>query len=189
MLSCKYMIKNIKKGNISTILLFVAVVIIISLLFYINKLKNENLNINQENKENEINTNIINTSTSSIKTQLKNIDVQSNLVEKAVGFIKKVYTKNDRNYIDIDYIIIENCMKTKPNDCPNGISYKNDNPLIRTFELSPNLIINIQGGAESINYSDFVKIMQDKEDYRSLNPWGIVVKNGLIVEMNEVFLP
>ncbi len=75
------------------------------------------------------------------------------------AYLKSVYTKDGKNYITLDYIqmfktseervkaMIEDgeCSNTK--DCydfPNGYK-RNTNPLIRTFEVDPNIVINVYG--------------------------------------------
>ena len=75
------------------------------------------------------------------------------------AYLKSVYTKDGKNYITLDYIqmfktseervkaMIEDgeCLNTK--DCydfPNGYK-RNINPLNRTFEVDPNVVINVYG--------------------------------------------
>jgi len=180
--------KNKQKGNITLILLIIAILVIIGLIFYIQKIKSRDDKVVKEDSvvlENEDKTKNASATINNIK--LQNIDVQSSLVEKATGYIKSIYTKNNRNYIDIDYIIIESCMKTNPGNCPNGVSVKNDNTLIRTFELSSNVIVKTNGN--NVGYTGLVKIFQDKNDYRGLNPWDVIIKDGLITDAVEHFMP
>lgn len=175
---------NKQKGNTTSILLIIAVLVIIGLLIYIQKIKSTDGRVIDEEAtafENK-NTNIT-TGTTSKDVSLKNVDVQSSLVEKATGFVRKVYTKNGRNYIDIDYIVLENCIRNQ--DCPSGNKLINDNTLIRTFELSSNIRIKLQGG-KNISYSEFLGIMQNKNDYRSSNPWDIIINTeSVIMEISE----
>ncbi len=106
--------------------------------------------------------------------------------EKASGIIKSVYSKSGKNYIDIDYI------ELNPNWAPGGMSgpaYQNNNPKIRTFEISPSAKF-VEGG-RSVTFSEFQKffITSDIPAYQKYNPWDIVVTDGVVVEITEHYLP
>ena len=77
--------------------------------------------------------------------------------EKQIGYIKKVYAKGGKNYLDIDYIqwltgdAAEQAMR-EDGQCPktgecivfDGYYIRNQNPLIRTFEIAPDVKIVMQ---------------------------------------------
>lgn len=83
----------------------------------------------------------------------------NNDVVNQPAYLKSVYVKNGKNYIDVDYIqmfaTIDEQKKAKFEDgeCSDIINcevynngYKrNTNPLIRTFEVSPSVLINVYG--------------------------------------------
>ena len=80
------------------------------------------------------------------------------VTEKQIGYIKAIYTKNNKEYLDIDYVqyltgdeAIEaveedgECpadIYPDPSYCiPNGFYIRNQNPKIRTFEILKNVEI------------------------------------------------
>ncbi len=85
--------------------------------------------------------------------------ITKNDVINQPAYLKSVYIKNGKNYIDVDYIqmfaTIEEQKKAATEDgfCDNiatcdvyNNGYKrNTNPLIRTFEVSSSVIINVYG--------------------------------------------
>ncbi len=128
------------------------------------------------------------------------------------AYLKSVYVKNGKNYIDVDYIqmfatseerikaMIEDkeCVNVK--DCydfPNGYK-RNANPLIRTFEVSPSVLINVYGeynqylnngdldsSKSLITFSqlkDFSNKQVDYEQYIILD-----VKNDKVVKIIEPY--
>jgi hypothetical protein len=124
--------------------------------------------------------------------------------ETASGIIKSVYTKSGKNYIDIDYVELTS------NWVPNGVSgpaYKNNNPEIRTLEISSKTKFIVEGGISdknsstytgqtSITFSEFKNIFTKTSyengvkilDYRTMNPWDIVLTNGAVTQIKEHYL-
>lgn len=111
--------------------------------------------------------------------------------EKADGIINAAYVKNGKNYIDIDYINFRH----EKGDMPWG-TIVNDNPQIRTFEVSPDALIKLSNkkingvmtsGEYVAQFNEFKDIFNSKEDFRGGNPWVIVLKNGVVIEIQENF--
>ena len=111
--------------------------------------------------------------------------------EEAFGFIKAVYTKGDKNYIDIDFITIRH----EVGDMPWG-TIVNDGVNIKNFELSQNVSIELNNkivngimttGNYNIGFSEFREIFNSQDDFRSMNPWIVSIKNEVIVEIRENF--
>lgn len=140
---------------------------------------------------------------------------ESSLIKDVINqpaYLKSVYVKNSRNYIDVDYIqmfstseerlkaMVEDgaCPNTK--DCydyPNGYK-RNSNPLIRTFEVDPNALINVYGEYNQylnngdINNSNSLITFNQLKDF--LNKQGnyeqyivLDVKNGRVVKIVEPY--
>lgn len=108
--------------------------------------------------------------------------------EKQVGIIKKVYEKDGKRYLDIDYIIMN------PNWRPGGESgspYTNDNSKIRTFEIDKGVAILSSGGVN--NYQAFFNFFNPTEagisHYQAYNPWRIEIINDMVVKIEENYLP
>lgn len=108
--------------------------------------------------------------------------------EKASGLITSVYSKSGKNYMDIDYV------EFNPNWAPGGMTgpeYDNNNTKIRTFEISPSA--KFLGGSpatDSITFSEFQDFFSaSSNSYQKLNPWDIVITNGIVVEVKEHFVP
>lgn len=113
--------------------------------------------------------------------------VDSDTIEKANGIIKTVYSKSGKNYIDIDYI------ELNPNWAPGGMSgsaYQNNNPKIRTFEISSSA--KFVAGSPATNFVTFSQFQNffspSNSSYQKSNPWDIVVTNGVVVEVTEHFI-
>jgi hypothetical protein len=105
--------------------------------------------------------------------------------EKATGIIKSVYNKEGKNYLDIDYIVLN------PNWKPGGMSgpaYTNDSHAVRTFEVSPNVLISLSDQNNEISFLEFSNYFLQSH-YRSLNPWSIEVENKIITKIHELYLP
>lgn len=109
-------------------------------------------------------------------------------IENASGIIKSVYNKSGKNYIDIDYI--EWNPSWVPGGAENSIgpTYYNNNPQIRTFEISANAKFLVGGFPfNSITFSDFKKYFTS-DGYQKLDPWEIVITNGVVTQITEHFL-
>lgn len=154
--------KDKRKGLVVSLLIIIIGVLIISGL-YIYLQNKPSIGTNPDNK------------------------VDSSLVDKKTGYIKKTFTQGGKNYIDIDYIEFGPC--DAAHDCPDGHgAVINNNPKIRTFEVSSSSIVLIQNG-DVISYQDFEKIIKSTTDYRSQNPWDVEIQDNLVVKISEHFLP
>ena len=165
---------------------------------------------------------------------------------KYMGFIKRVYTKNGKYYVDIDYVqwLTDGVDKTFPatkacvedkqclayddsceidkngncipsdysfcdgNKCartkcgvdksclPNGYYIRNQNPKIRTFELSTQAIIeNLQGDGVSpskITTQDFLNIFSGTDEERKWlreAPYNVVITDELLTKISQQYRP
>jgi hypothetical protein len=132
--------------------------------------------------------------------------------ERQIGYIKKVYIKGGKSYLDIDYIqwltgdAAEKAMR-QDGECPktgecivlNDYYIRNLNPLMRTFEISPDVTITMQTydmettgqvQAESINLSQFGQIWNGsmKPNLKSV-PYIVEIQNQQITKINEQYVP
>lgn len=124
----------------------------------------------------------------------------SGITENASGIIKSVYTKNGKNYLDIDYI--EWNQDWKPGG-QSGPAYSNDNSKIRTFEISKDakfVIPSLASYKEEIvpvSYSQLLSLFSSGSisvngvtvGYLTSNPWDVVVVNGAVTKITEHYLP
>ena len=137
--------------------------------------------------------------------------------EKAMGYIKAVYEKDGKRYLDIDYVqyltgdeairaIREDgkCppdIYPDPSYCiPNGYYIRNQNPKIRTFEVSKNVKILMQtygSGKCHVKQNEKVSYEIFKSFWGS-NPvcvhlkdslYNIEVKNSIVTKITEQFIP
>jgi len=137
--------------------------------------------------------------------------------EKAMGYIKAVYEKDGKRYLDIDYVqyltgdeairaIREDgkCspdIYPDPSYCiPNGYYIRNQNPKIRTFEISKNVEILMQtyGSGkchvrqnEKVSYEIFKSFWGSNPTCVHLKdlPYNVEVKNGIVTKITEQFIP
>ena len=131
--------------------------------------------------------------------ELTSTQNQALLNENTSGIIKSVYTKSGKNYIDIDYV------EFVPGG-PNGVGMENNNPKIRTLEISNNTKFLIKAFCtdknnctgnekETITFDQFFNIFNKKDyyinnvTYLKDNPWDIVVKDNLITSITEHYIP
>jgi hypothetical protein len=133
--------------------------------------------------------------------------------EKQIGYIKKVYAKSGKNYLDVDYIqwltgsAAEKAMR-EDNQCPkagecivlNDYYIRNQNPLVRTFEISPDVKVVMQTyGAEQtgiVNNSQEISLDQLKgifssgaESHLKDVPYIVEISNQQIVKITEQYIP
>jgi len=134
------------------------------------------------------------------------------VTERTMGFIKKVYTKNGKNYLDVDYIqwltgteaekaLREDGQCPKTGECIVYDDYyiRNVNPLIRTFEISPDVEITMQTyemeatgqiHAQKINISQFSQIWNTSSiSGMQIAPYHIGIGNKKILEISEQYIP
>lgn len=134
--------------------------------------------------------------------------------EKAMGYIKTVYEKDGKRYLDIDYVqwlTGDEAIKAMredgkcpvdiypdPSYCiPNGFYIRNQNPKIRTFEISKNAEITratafdfSPSGKKVITYEEFKHLFTAEDSYfGSSVPFHIEVINGLVIEITEQYIP
>lgn len=139
---------------------------------------------------------------------------QPDATERAMGYIRTVYEKDGKRYIDIDYVqwltggeaikaIIEDgkCPVTiypDPSYCiPNGFYVRNQNPKIRTFEISKDAEISratafhySSSGIRVINYDEFENLFTTSDSvFKSVIPFHIEVVNGVVVKITEQYIP
>lgn len=136
------------------------------------------------------------------------------VTEKAMGYIKKVYTQGGKNYLNIDYIQwltgteAQKAMR-EDGECPKTgecIVYddyyiRNVNPLIRTYELTPDVEIvlvtyNLEQTGEiqdqKVTFSQFKQIWSDNDpDLAHLKnmPYHIEIGNQKILKIKEQYIP
>jgi hypothetical protein len=121
--------------------------------------------------------------------------VEQQINEDATGIIKAVYSQNGRNFLDIDYVIKNTDWKPGGN---SGPAYTNENPKIRTFEISKNVEIFVGSGTFSIiKLSEFTDLFiptdtvngVDIYPYQASGLWDIEVSGGVVTKITEYFLP
>jgi hypothetical protein len=172
--------KNYQQGFVVPLLITIIVLLVLcgGTYVYLNQSQN--------------NVSTTNDSSLSVKASTSTQN-QTPLNEKASGYIKSAYTKNGKNYIDIDYVefVVGG---------PNGVGVVNNNPKIRTFEISNDtkLLINsfcidknkCTGEEKQIlTFDQFSNIINKTDTYLRYNPWDIVVKDNLITSITEHFMP
>jgi hypothetical protein len=135
--------------------------------------------------------------------------------EKNMGYIKKVYVKNGKNYLDTDYIqwltgteaekaLREDGQCPKTGECIVYDDYyiRNQNPLVRTFEIAPDAAIIMQTldseTTGDVNQNKKITIDQLKnifapgsshKDRYQLTPFIVEISNKQIVKINEQYIP
>ncbi|MFA5872167.1 MAG: hypothetical protein WC858_05645 [Parcubacteria group bacterium] len=132
--------------------------------------------------------------------------------ERQIGYIKKVYAKGGKNYLNIDYIqwlsgdAAEKAMREdgacpKAGECVvlNDYYIRNVNALIRTFEISPEAQITMQTydveatgqiQSQTINLAQFgqIWISNQKLSLREV-PYIVEIQNQQIIKINEQYIP
>lgn len=120
--------------------------------------------------------------------------------EKAIGYIKNIYEKNGKNYLDINYIQWLNSEECKSKNifAPNGFCILDQNTEIRTFEISNDVEIFMQTLShaadgnynlnEKINYKKFKNIFTTSQNQTNV-PYNIELKNNIIIKITEQYIP
>jgi len=139
---------------------------------------------------------------SSAETRLTNGHI------KAMGFIDKVYVKDGKRYISIDYAemltgpeavaaAIAAGFLSPGEDLPNDYWIRNDNPQKRTFQVSDSVAITTStwyGGMEQpVTWAQFKSFWNatppaDATHLREV-PWWIERDGPLVVKIDEQYLP
>jgi len=137
------------------------------------------------------------------------------VAEKQIGYIKNVYAKSGKNYLAIDYIqwltgdAAEKAMR-EDGQCPKTgecIVYddyyiRNQNPLIRTFEIAPETKIVMQTydaektgivmNNQEISFDQFKSIFSSGTDPNAQLkdvPYIVEISNQQIVKITEQYIP
>lgn len=129
-------------------------------------------------------TTVINQSTSLVPS---NTHAPSVTITNQIGDIKKAYLKNNNNYIDIDYI-----QWIDDNSAPNGFIIINDNPLLRTFEVTksaPISLIDLTGSEITHQKSSFDNFMSVINKNNSGLFWITLNSANQVIEINEQYVP
>lgn len=134
--------------------------------------------------------------------------------ERQMGYIKKVYEKSGKSYLNIDYIqwltgdAAEKAMR-QDGECPatgeclvlNDYYIRNQNPLIRTFEIDPAATILMQtysmgeaGGDiiwnQPITYAQFKSIFTNNAKLHLKDvPYIVEIQNQKITKITEQYVP
>jgi hypothetical protein len=133
--------------------------------------------------------------------------------EKAIGYLKKVYAKSGKNYINIDYVqwlsgdVAEKAMRedgacSKTGECIvlNDYYIRNHNPLIRTFEVSPDAEIlahdfsadySTGNWNENWTFSRFSQYFNRNANngYWGSAPFHIEIGNNKVLKITEQYIP
>jgi len=136
-------------------------------------------------------------------TVVQESEVVEQLVsEKAIGYIKRVYDKNGKRFLDIDYIQwlnSEECAAKKIS-APNGYCIENVNTKIRSFEISQNIQIKVDtlsyaadgnfNFGESISSPTFKNLFAvDSNSLLKESLYWVVVKDSVITSISEQYQP
>lgn len=135
--------------------------------------------------------------------------------EKQIGYIKKIYAKSGKSYLNIDYIqwlsgdAAEKAMR-EDGECPKTgecIVYddyyiRNQNPLIRTFEIYPDAKIVMQtygaeqtgivGNNQEVTFDQFKNIFSSASGLNSHLkdvPYIVEISNQQIIKITEQYIP
>lgn len=114
-------------------------------------------------------------------------NVRNQDVSKQIGYIKNAYTKNNKNFIDIDYIQWIN-----DNSAPNGYRIVNDNSLIRTLEVIDSSKVNYLDWTTSgdlvgrnIDFNEFINI----SNLNSRVFWITLNSQNQVTDIKEQYRP
>lgn len=137
------------------------------------------------------------------------------VAEKQIGFVKNVYAKSGKNYLAIDYVqwltgaAAEKALR-EDGQCPkvgecivyDGYYIRNQNPLVRTFEIAPDVEIVMQtynaeqtgivGNSQEISFSQFKDIFSSgsESDFHLKDvPYIVEISNQQIVKITEQYIP
>lgn len=172
--------------------------------------------ISRQETNNEL-QNQINDLENQIRQLQSSILGQSEQTAKQMGYIQKVYAQNQKEYLDIDYIqylsndeairaIIEDgeCpadIYPDPAYCiPDGYYIRNQNPQIRTLEISPDVSIKIADEKfqsstwdKKVNYQEFKMIFNQptpaQKDLIVEIPFNIEISNNIITKIEQQYIP
>lgn len=135
--------------------------------------------------------------------------------EKNMGYLKKVYQKNGKNYLDIDYVQwltgaeAEKAMR-EDGRCPaqgecivyDDYYIRNQNSLVRSFEVSPDVRIKMQtldsettgnvNQNRSVTFAKLESVFAPDSAYKTRYqnvPFIVELSSNKIVKINEQYVP
>jgi len=146
------------------------------------------------------------------KRSEERVSNQNETSSKGLGYINAVYSKDNRNYLTIDYIQMRSnqdggcSLDNEPNkpECnPNGYYIDNDNTIIKTFEISKDVKIYMQSYGsgngyiefdEEITFDTFKNIFNPNSNSsvkmgKDGPPFHIEINNNKITKITEQYLP
>ena len=118
---------------------------------------------------------------------------------KYLGYIKSISSLGGNYSLKIDYIQMTDCrgVPEEPESCNNGFQIINNNPLIRTFQISNTADIStitkpsgdgLYPSLQPISINLFQALFQPNTMWVKL-PFWVILKNGLITEISEQYIP
>ena len=122
-----------------------------------------------------------------VKTQTSDV-----LNGKYTGYLKSISTKNGKNYLVIDYVEMVSCEYDATTDsCPDGYKIVNDNPLLRTLPIASNAKVEMSVNATpaTASLSKLITILQQLSPTAKGDLCNITLKNGLVTDITEIYLP
>lgn len=146
----------------------------------------------------------------------ENLSEPVNEADRQIGYIKKVYTKQGKEFLDIDYVqwlsgsaaipaMREDGACPKKGECMvlNDYYIRNQNPMLRTFEISPEVKVLMQTWDSEkndiqwdypISYNQFKGIftgaskISNRENLKNV-PYYVYYENGIITKIAEQYIP
>ena len=214
-----------KKAGLVLIIMVVAIVLVAGGVYYwrqleINTVNDEKVKVVESTKE-ELQKQIEALRKQVAQLQSQQVEVTETTdskpvvktkIEKALGYITAVYDKNGKRYLDIDYIqwltgddakkaMVEDGLCENEADCvvTNDYHIKNQNPKIRTFEISPQAKIYTQtldlettgiNWDQEITYDRFKGLFEaDVIERQKYLPYHISIGDGIVYEVTEQYIP
>jgi hypothetical protein len=129
---------------------------------------------------------------------------------KKCGYIKKIYLKGGKYYLDIDYIqfltgdeayeaALEDGVITTGEPVPNDYYIRNVNPKIRTFPIDENVEVFIETipgpemtikyvGKQSLDFATFKQRFETENASREMPHW-ITLQDSVVVKIEEQYVP
>jgi hypothetical protein len=181
-----------KNKGVATVLIIVAVLAVLAVggvAYYLGKNSNiavKNTPVNQNNVES---TPVVNSNITSNKTTSETSDA---LNGKYTGYIKSISTENGKNSLVIDYVQMVSCEYDVTTDsCPDGYRIVNNNPLLRTFPISSNVKVTMDTNATAAtsSLSALINILHQLNSGAKGDLCSIMLKNGVVTDITEVYLP
>jgi hypothetical protein len=139
------------------------------------------------------------------KKSSSEISLSSAEVIKAFGFIKKIYKKDKKNYLVIDYAefytgeeadkaAIEDGEIQPGEHVPNDYYIRNKNPKLRTFEIADNVNCFVsyfkEEGGVDLKYVDlsYLKSLLTSGELE-FRPFWIERKGNVVIKITEQYVP